>query len=504
MSKLLGERELSPVATQLPVSWYFDPVIYQRELEVFFKRGPGYVGHELMVPNANDYRALEMTDGAWSLVRNAASVDLVSNVCRHRQAVMLKGTGNLASGNIVCPLHRWTYNGEGKLLGAPHFAEQPCLDLPRKTLQKWNGLLFQGPRDIIGDLGKLGCAKNLDFEGHVFNKVEVTEYNFNWKTFIEVYLEDYHVGLCHPGLGQFVDCDQLAWEFGSRYSVQTVGVNKSLQRPGSEVYRKWQESVMSFRGGEVPPFGAIWLTYYPNIMVEWYPHVLVISTIVPHGPGRPGGNKWAESSAHLLFDRAVADGGNMTSSWMLVAGALFATMGTFAKFLGAHFTGAELSLYRSLIALILLGAFVAVKRVRLATPFWKGHVWRGATGTVSLIGYFYAMTKLPLATAFTLNYTSPIFLTILSTILLREKFRRRLVFAIALGFIGVALLLRPTFEGENTLAGFIGLASGFFAACAYVNVKKLGEAGEPEWRVVFYFAVAGTIGSALFHALTGF
>jgi len=189
---------------------------------------------------------------------------------------------------------------------------------------------------------------------------------------------------------------------------------------------------------------------------------------------------------------------------MLVAGALFATMGTFAKFLGAHFTGAELSLYRSLIALILLGAFVAVKRVRLATPFWKGHVWRGATGTVSLIGYFYAMTKLPLATAFTLNYTSPIFLTILSTILLREKFRRRLVFAIALGFIGVALLLRPTFEGENTLAGFIGLASGFFAACAYVNVKKLGEAGEPEWRVVFYFAVAGTIGSAIFQALTDF
>src|SRR5258706_11579903 len=114
------------------------------------------------------------------------------------------------------------------------------------------------------------------------------------------------------------------------------------------------------------------------------------------------------------------------------------------------------------------------------------------------------MTKLPLATAFTLNYTSPIFLTILSTILLREKFRRRLVFAIALGFIGVALLLRPTFEGENTLAGFIGLASGFFAACAYVNVKKLGEAGEPEWRVVFYFAVAGTIGSAIFQALTDF
>jgi choline monooxygenase len=284
MSKLLGERELTPVATQLPVSWYFDRRMYQRELEAFFRRGHGYVGHELMVPNANDFRALEMTDGAWSLINNGNNIDLVSNVCRHRQAVMLKGAGNLPSGNIVCPLHRWTYDGEGKLLGAPHFTQQPCLDLPRKKLQKWNGMLFQGPRDIAGDLGKLGCAKDLDFAGYALNRVDVTEYNFNWKTFIEVYLEDYHVGPFHPGLGHFVDCEKLDWEFADWYSVQTVGVNKALERPGSAVYKKWHEHVLNFRNGEEPPFGAIWLTYYPNVMVEWYPHVLVISTIVPRGP----------------------------------------------------------------------------------------------------------------------------------------------------------------------------------------------------------------------------
>jgi drug/metabolite transporter (DMT)-like permease len=183
---------------------------------------------------------------------------------------------------------------------------------------------------------------------------------------------------------------------------------------------------------------------------------------------------------------------------MLVAGALFATMGVFAKFLATQFTGAELSLYRSLIGLVAVGMFVLWKRESLATPFWKGHFWRGLTGTISLIAYFYAMTRLPLATAITLNYTSPIFLTLLSALLLGERFSPRLVLAIALGFVGVALLLRPTFSGENAHAGLIGLASGFFAACAYVNVKKLGEAGEPEWRVVFYFTLAGSIGSAIF------
>jgi drug/metabolite transporter (DMT)-like permease len=192
----------------------------------------------------------------------------------------------------------------------------------------------------------------------------------------------------------------------------------------------------------------------------------------------------------------------MTSSWMLVAGALFALMGTFAKLLAPSFSAAELSLYRSVIGLIIIGAFVLLQRKSLRTPFWRGHFWRGFLGTISLIGYFYTMTKLPLATAIALNYTSPLFLTVLSTILLKEKFRLPLVGAILIGFVGVALLLRPTFEGPNAHAAFIGLGSGFFAACAYVNVKKLGDAGEPEWRVVFYFALAGTIGSALFQATT--
>ena len=283
MSKLLGASELSRPATQLPLSWYFDPAIYQLEIERLFKNGPGYVGHELMVPAANDYRALENKDSAWNLVNTGQGIEMVSNICRHRQAVMLGGSGNLQGGNVVCPLHRWTYDAQGTLLGAPHFADQPCLHLPKKPLQKWQGMLFEGPRDIAADLSRMGCAKDLDFEGHVLHKVEVTEYNFNWKTFIEVYLEDYHVVPFHPGLGHFVNCDELKWEYGDWFSVQTVGVNKNLAKPGSDVYKKWHESVLGFRGGEAPKHGAIWLTYYPNIMVEWYPHVLVISTIIPRG-----------------------------------------------------------------------------------------------------------------------------------------------------------------------------------------------------------------------------
>jgi phenylpropionate dioxygenase-like ring-hydroxylating dioxygenase large terminal subunit len=99
-----------------------------------------------------------------------------------------------------------------------------------------------------------------------------------------VYLEDYHVGPFHPGLGRFVTCDDLKWEFGDWHSVQTVGVNQRLGTPGSQTYKQWHDAVLRFRNGEPPPHGAIWLTYYPNVMVEWYPNVLVISTLYPRGP----------------------------------------------------------------------------------------------------------------------------------------------------------------------------------------------------------------------------
>ena len=66
------------------------------------------------------------------------------------------------------------------------------------------------------------AAVDLDFSGFVYDRTTVTEYAFNWKTFIEVYLEDYHVVPYHPGLGPFVDCEQLKWEYGANWSVQTA------------------------------------------------------------------------------------------------------------------------------------------------------------------------------------------------------------------------------------------------------------------------------------------
>ncbi len=283
--------QLQQASGQLPVTSYFDEALFQREMALLFQQGPRYVGHTLAVPEVGDYMALPQEHEGRALVRNAQGIELISNICRHRQAVMLKGRGNLndparaMGGNIVCPLHRWTYGTDGKLLGAPHFQQDPCLNLNNYKLREWNGLLFEdNGRDIEADLANMGPRSQLDFTGYQLDHVELHECNYNWKTFIEVYLEDYHVGPFHPGLGNFVTCDDLQWEFKKEYSVQTVGVANRLGKAGSPTYERWHDALLQYNQGAVPQHGAIWLTYYPHIMVEWYPHVLTVSTLHPMGP----------------------------------------------------------------------------------------------------------------------------------------------------------------------------------------------------------------------------
>ena len=287
--------QLQQASSQLPVSSYFDEALFAREMATIFQPGPRYVGHQLAVPEIGDYYALPQEGEGRALVRTPQGVELVSNVCRHRQAVILRGRGSLRSspssgGNIVCPLHRWTYSAghgapAGTLLGAPHFAQDPCLNLKSYGLREWNGLLFEdNGRDPQADLAGLGPRAELDFSGMVLDHVELHECHYNWKTFIEVYLEDYHVGPFHPGLGQFVTCDDLRWEFKDHFSVQTVGVANRLGRPGSPIYERWHKALLNYRNGVPPAYGAIWLTYYPHIMVEWYPHVLTVSTLYPVSP----------------------------------------------------------------------------------------------------------------------------------------------------------------------------------------------------------------------------
>ena len=86
-------------------------------------------------------------------------------------------------------------------------------------------------------------------------------------------------------------------------------------------------------------------------------------------------------------------------------------------------------MYCSLAGLAAIGIFLWWRQETPRTAFWESQFWRGAMGTILLVACFFAMNELPLATVITLNYPSPVWLILLSALLLKERFNRRLVFA---------------------------------------------------------------------------
>jgi S-adenosylmethionine uptake transporter len=186
----------------------------------------------------------------------------------------------------------------------------------------------------------------------------------------------------------------------------------------------------------------------------------------------------------------------MQSLWMIAASFLFACMGVCVKFAAATHSAVEITFYRSFISLILMFGLVRLRGVSLKTTHWRWQISRGVVGFVALVGYFYAITLLPLATAVTLNYTSAIFLAFYLA-LAGMRLRVGILGALVVGLLGVVLLLRPTLHADQLFGGLVGLASGVMAGMAYFSVRELGARGEPETRTVFYFALVSSVCAGL-------
>lgn len=182
-------------------------------------------------------------------------------------------------------------------------------------------------------------------------------------------------------------------------------------------------------------------------------------------------------------------------------------MAAFARMGASDFSSLELVFYRSLFGVVVIWAWVAYQGQTVKTPLMRAHLMRSFLGTFALTIWFYAIARLPLGTAMTLNYTSPLYMALIVIVLAirhGETFNRASAAAVVLGFLGVTLVLKPELQPGQMTPALIGLTSGFFAALAYFQVRELTRMNEPEWRIVFYFTLFGTVWGLLGHlCLTG-
>lgn len=204
----------------------------------------------------------------------------------------------------------------------------------------------------------------------------------------------------------------------------------------------------------------------------------------------------------------------MQALWMVLGSFFFASMAVCVKIASAWFNSSEQVFYRGLLGMLFMWLLARGQGVALATQYAGMHAWRSLVGVLSLGAWFYAIAKLPLATAMTLNYMSSVWVAafLIGGALLAWNPRKgasaplrqgALVLTVIGGFVGVIMMLRPTIDQQQMFAGLVGLLSGLTAAFAYMQVMALGKLGEPELRTVFYFAVGSAVAGAVGMAVTG-
>lgn len=199
-------------AALLPSRIYSDPAIFQLERERIFGRSWMPVCHISQLAEPGDFVARHLVGEAVIALRGReGEIRVMSNVCRHRNTVLARGSGNCKA-RLVCPYHGWTYGLDGKLLAAPFMEEaddfvRRDIRLPEFRHEIWHGFIF-----VNFDDNAVSLAEELaDFEPHIapyrFEDMELFEMRrttmpWNWKISLENFSEAYHQPWVHANTAE--------------------------------------------------------------------------------------------------------------------------------------------------------------------------------------------------------------------------------------------------------------------------------------------------------------
>jgi drug/metabolite transporter (DMT)-like permease len=182
---------------------------------------------------------------------------------------------------------------------------------------------------------------------------------------------------------------------------------------------------------------------------------------------------------------------------VLTSALLFAGVGAIVKVAAAGLPIEVVVFFRNSMAMLFFLPWLVMGRrdLSLKTGCLHLHVLRSAAGLGSMYCFFIAVKMMRLADAMLLSYTLPIFIPIIEWFWLKEPVSRQTKIAVIVGFIGIALILKPG-SGLFQAAGLAGLASGLLAALAMVGIRRM-TVTEPVARIVFYFTTFGTLVSGV-------
>ncbi len=176
-----------------------------------------------------------------------------------------------------------------------------------------------------------------------------------------------------------------------------------------------------------------------------------------------------------------------------IAGLMFSIMGTLIKKLSVELNNQMVVFLRNLfVLLIFLPWCLRYKNIEnLKTKNLNLHITRSVSGLCAMYMYFYTLSKLNLAEAVMLSYTSPFFIPFVAYFWLGEPLYKKFAAASILGFAGIIMILKPGSEIFNP-AGIFGIIAAMSASIAMVSIRKMSD-DEPSMRIIFYYTLIATL-----------
>lgn len=270
-------------AWSLPASFYFDPEVFEADLRQVFSRTWQVVGHRDQLQNPGDYFTCELAGEPLLLVRGArGELRGFYNVCRHRAGPPAVDCGSRKL--FRCAYHGWTYDLNGALINAPEFEgaqDFRAEDFALRSVcaEEWSNLIFVNlhpqTQPLVQSLGDLPQqAARFGFEHMKLLERRTYDMKCNWKTYVDNYLEGYHLPSVHPGLNRELDYNAYVVEPHAGYVRQYSPIRGA--QSGDSAPRRYQES------REDLTTDYFWI--FPNWMLNCYPDNVSINIILPLGP----------------------------------------------------------------------------------------------------------------------------------------------------------------------------------------------------------------------------
>ncbi len=272
-------------AWTLPASLYVDPAVFAEERAKIFSRTWQVVGRASQVVNPGDYSTTELAGEPLLLVRGADhQLRGFYNVCRHRAGPPAEGCGSRKL--FRCGYHGWTYGLDGSLInstemeGVEGFRPEEFALAPVRT-EEWFNLVFVNldpqARSLHESLGDLpGQAEKFPFAAMNLFERRTYDMKCNWKTYVDNYLEGYHLPSVHPGLNRELDYNAYVVEPHETHVRQFSPIRGA--QAGDATPRRYRQA------REDLTTDYFWI--FPNWMLNCYPDNVSLNIVVPLEPER--------------------------------------------------------------------------------------------------------------------------------------------------------------------------------------------------------------------------